>query len=157
MIYNLFNKPILLLIIAFAFCQISFAQDSTHSIKSKIEAKNFVFKAQTASPAKGGLRQLTSDYDVKVKGDSLVSYLPYYGRAYAGADLNEGGIQFTSIKFDYKMKAKSKGGWDITIKPKDNREVNQMTLSVSESGYANLTVISNNRQPISFNGYIENK
>jgi hypothetical protein len=153
--YLLFRMSILFFFITYCFAQMSFAQDSTKSIRSKIEGKDFVFKAQTATPAKGGIRQLTSDYDLKIKGDSLISYLPYYGRAYAGADLNEGGIQFTSTKFDYKMKAKSKGGWDITIKPKDTRDVNQMTLSISENGYSYLTVISNNRQTISFNGYIE--
>src|SRR2546423_11477630 len=139
-IYMLFSKSIYLFLISVLLVQMSFAQDSTNSIRSKVEAKNFVFKAQTASPAKGGLHHLISDYDLKVKGDSLISYLPYYGRAYAGADLNEGGIQFTSTKFDYKMKAKSKGGWDITIKPKDAHDVNQMTLSISEGGNAYLTV-----------------
>ncbi|WP_414648326.1 DUF4251 domain-containing protein, partial [Dinghuibacter sp.] len=47
-----------------------------------------------------------------------------------------------------------KGGWEITIKPKDNRDVNQINLSVSSAGYASLRVTSVNRQAISYSGEI---
>ncbi|HTD93533.1 MAG TPA: DUF4251 domain-containing protein, partial [Chitinophagaceae bacterium] len=47
------------------------AQDVKNDFASKISGKHFIFKAQTATPTSGRLRQLTSDYDVKVSGDSL--------------------------------------------------------------------------------------
>jgi hypothetical protein len=40
------------------------------------------------------------------------------------------------------------------ITPKDNRDVRQMNFTISASGYATLQVSSNNRQSISYNGYI---
>jgi len=43
------------------------------------------------------------------------------------------------------------------IKPHDTQDTRLMSLSVSETGYASLQVISNNRQPITFNGYITEK
>jgi hypothetical protein len=52
------------------------------------------------------------------------------------------------------VKATKKGGWEIVLKPKDVRDVREYFLSVSEKGYANLRVTSNNRQPISYSGVI---
>jgi hypothetical protein len=129
------------------------------AIEKMITAHNYVFKAQTVLPT-GAVpnRQLTSDYDLRVSPDTVVSYLPYFGRAYtAPMDPTKGGIQFTSTKFDYKETQRKKGGWDILIKPHDIQDATQLSLNISETGYASLQVISNNRQPISFSGYIVEK
>lgn len=125
-------------------------------IKNLVDSQNYVFIAQTANPMSGRLRQLTSEYDLKVTQTAIVCYLPYFGRAYtAPIDPSQGGIQFTSKDFDYKATPRAKGGWDVQIKPKDNRDVQQMSLSISTDGYASLQVTSTNRSPISFNGYIK--
>ena len=124
------------------------------AIQQLVESKEFVFRAQSVTPIRGGFRQLTSEYDLRLLGDSLVSYLPYFGRAYsAPLDPRQGGLQFTSTEFDYEVKPKKKG-WDIRLKPKDVTSVQQMTLNVTTTGRATLQVISNNREPISFNGVI---
>ncbi|MDP4148546.1 MAG: DUF4251 domain-containing protein [Bacteroidota bacterium] len=124
-------------------------------IKNLIESQSYVFQAQTAMPMGGRVRQLTSDYDLTVGKASIVSYLPYFGRAYsAPIDPREGGIQFTSKDFSYSAVPGKKGGWDIRIKPKDAGDVQQLSLSVSEDGYATLQVINTTKQPISFHGII---
>ena len=102
--------------------------------------------------------QNTADYDLKIKPDTIDSDLPYFGRAYtAPIDPADAGIDFTSVKFDYNIVPGKKGGWEITIKPKDVTDINGMYLSISENGYALLRVNSNNRQAISFTGYIADK
>ncbi|MBN9384553.1 MAG: DUF4251 domain-containing protein [Chitinophagaceae bacterium] len=126
------------------------------AIKSLVDSQNYVFVAQSALPLSGRVRQLTSDYDLRVTKNSIISYLPYFGRAYqAPLDPTKGGIQFTSKDFDYTTTPGKKSGWTVQIKPKDYRDVQQMTLSISASGYGSLQVVSTNRQPISFNGYIK--
>ena len=130
-------------------------QEKLAEIERLIESKNFVFIAQRALPSGGRNINLTSTYDLRVFGDTLVSHLPYFGRAFvAPINPSEGGIHFTSTKFSYDVKEKKNGGWDITILPTDTRDVRRMYLSVSEEGYASLQVGSNNRQNIGFNGYI---
>ncbi|MHA4806557.1 DUF4251 domain-containing protein [Flavitalea flava] len=125
------------------------------AIKNLVDSQSYVFKAQSAMPMSGRTRQLTSDYDLKVTKSSIICYLPYFGRAYsAPIDPTQGGIQFTSKDFDYTVTARKKGGWDVQIKPKDKRDVQQLSLSISQDGYASLQVTSTNRQMISFNGYI---
>jgi hypothetical protein len=127
------------------------------SVQKVVNSKHFVFKAQTVLPMSGTSRFLTSDYEVKLSGDSLISYLPYFGRAYSVTYGGSGGIDFTSTKFDYEVRPRRKGGWDITIDTKDVKDYQRFNFTISDNGYASLQVISNNRQPISFNGYIVEK
>ena len=129
--------------------------DKKAAMKSLVESKNYVFRAQTAIPQTGQTRNLTSIYDLKITTNSIVCDLPYFGRAYAPVDPNEGGIQFTSKDFTYTSKPTKKGGWEIAIKPNDiSADVRQMWLTITSDGYATLRVIGNNRNPISFSGQI---
>lgn len=133
-------------------------KDKQEVIKSLIESKQYVFKAQTALPSRGRTRPLNTEFDLRVSGDSLISYLPYFGRAYsAPINPSQGPLNFTSTDFDYKVSDRKKGGWDIDIRPKDVQDPRQMSLRVFDNGSASLTVTSNNRQPISFNGFITEK
>jgi hypothetical protein len=133
-------------------------------VKKMVDDVNFVFKANYANPQGGGNRALTSDYDLKVVKDSVIAYLPYFGRAYVAPEpgTTEGGIKFTSTNFKYDAKQGKKGGWQIVIKPKDHditnwRDVQQLILNISNNGYASLQVLSTNRSPISFDGEIEDR
>lgn len=146
-------------LMAIALSSTAFAQNLDKATVNKlINSKNFVFKAQTVLPMSMAARQLTdSYYDVKLWSDSLVSYLPYFGRSYTAVYGDEGGIKFTSTHFKYEAKKRKKGGWIISIMPFDTREGNELNFIVSENGSAYLQVNSNNRQSISFNGYIEKR
>jgi len=125
------------------------------AIREMVTNQQYTFKAQTASPLAGRLRQLTTDYDLKVSKEQIVAYLPYFGRAYsAPLDPSKGGIQFTSKDFDYKLTERKKGGWNVSIKTKDLAEAQQMELTIFSDGTASLQANSTNRQSISFNGYI---
>ncbi|MBB1285986.1 DUF4251 domain-containing protein [Flavisolibacter sp. BT320] len=127
------------------------------TLKSILQSKNFTFRAQSAWPLQGTVIQLTSGYDVKLFPDSINTFLPYFGRAFTSGYSAEGGIKFISKKFEYKLKEKQKGGWELTIKPTDTRDVTELTYSIAANGYATLQVLSNNRQAISFYGVVEKK
>lgn len=133
------------------------AQKTGEATQTLLAGKSYVFKAQTALPMTGGSRQLTSNYyELKITKDSIRSFLPFFGRAYtAPMNAEDAGIQFTSTAFVYSEKEKKKGGWDVQIKPKDTKDVRQMVLNISSSGFATLQVISNTRETISFTGRIE--
>ena len=131
-------------------------EDKQTAVRNMVELQQYVFKAQYVLPTTGSQRALTSDYDLTVSKSAVSSYLPYFGRAYvAPINPTEGGIKFNSSKFQYIKEDNKKGGWDITIIPKDAADVQKLNLRISSSGYATLQVTSTNRQPISFNGVIE--
>ncbi len=151
------------------------AQTDKATTTKIVEEKNYAFVATTAIPLNStdinnilmkmpggmgtaGINLTGSVYDVVITKDSVVAYLPFYGRAYSTSMNNdENGYKFTSKDFTYES-VKKKKGWSVVIKSKDVRDNVRMTLDISENGYASLSVLSNNRQSISYNGYIsENK
>jgi hypothetical protein len=106
----------------------------------------------------GGIINLTgSNYDLKIMPDSIIAYLPYYGRSFnAPMSNDDSGFKFTSTKFTYTT-TKAKKGWRVTIAIKDTRDSQRFDLNIGENGYASLNVISNTKQSISFNGYIKER
>ena len=133
-------------------------QQKAASIKNKISDQKYTFVAQYAQPLSYEQRYLTSDYDLRVTKDSVIAYLPYFGRVYMDAPYNstDDGIKFTSTKFNYKISPKKKGGWTIYINLNDVRRTSKLILDVYTNGSASLQAMSNSRDPISFNGYIQN-
>jgi hypothetical protein len=126
------------------------------AIKNMIDSQHFVFAAQSVNPLRGGYRSLTSEYDVSISKDKMVSYLPYFGRAeIAPLDPTKGGLDFTSTNFSYTVAPRKKNGWDVVIKPKDNSDIQQFLFTIYDNGTANLNVNSTSRDPISFNGNIQ--
>jgi hypothetical protein len=133
-------------------------RDSAKAVatKSQVEAKNFVFQAQSVTPMKGGRRQLTPGYTLSVSNDTVVCDLPYFGRAYQGGyGTSDGGIKFTSTKFEATVKNRKKEGWEVNVKPSDVSNIELLIITVHDSGSASLQVKTRDRQPISFDGYIE--
>lgn len=164
-------KSILMIAVLLTGIQAS-AQTDKETTTKLVNSQNFVFNATTASPManaelnaimsripggqSGSLIQLGGNrYQLVVEKDSLSAYLPYFGRAYtATMNNNDSGIKFNSTEFTYETKKKSKGSWVVTIKPKNEIDAQTMTLNINENGFASLNVNSNNKQAISFNGYI---
>jgi len=46
-------------------------------VKQIIEDRHYVFQPTYMTPMRGGGKALTAEYDMQIKGDSVISYLPY--------------------------------------------------------------------------------
>ncbi|GAA4091264.1 DUF4251 domain-containing protein [Mucilaginibacter panaciglaebae] len=129
-------------------------------VKQLISSGKYVFVADYVIPNSMPSHSLTSNYDVTVTPDKLEIWLPYFGRAYAAPrDASDGGVKLTTADFTNKVVSK-KNNWEITLTPNQSNppganDVRNLVLSVNADGYASLRVTSLNRQPISFNGHIE--
>jgi hypothetical protein len=130
-------------------------QDKYAQLKRLIDSKKYHFHALSATSMKGRVRQLTTEYGLTLNNDSLNVDLPYFGRSYsadyAATDLS---IQFNTSQFSYVADTTKKGGWEITIGPKNQPRANKIFMSVSASGYCTVQVTSNTRDPISYYGTI---
>jgi len=125
-------------------------------IKNMVEAQRYRFVAQSMMPMTGRSRQVSFGYDLRVTKDTLNAYLPYAGKAFtADYGSSTGAISFKTTEFEYVKKDAKKGGWDITMTPKNITNVRQIILRISSSGYTNVQVTSNTRDMISFYGYLE--
>jgi hypothetical protein len=147
------NK-LMLGLLAFVAAPIALQAQDTKT-DALIDAKTYIFNANTAMPMRGNSIPLTSYYTLQVGPDTIISDLPYFGRAFsAPINPSEGGIKFISTNFKYETEEGKNGRYEIFIVPKDDKDARQLRLSVSENGYATLSVSSNNKDNISFYGTV---
>jgi hypothetical protein len=129
---------------------------NVEEISNMINTRRFSFVAERVNPMRGSSRILTDNYDVIVKPDTVVCYLPYFGRAYqAPIDPSKGGLDFKSYSFSYNVTLNNKDEWQVYINPKDHPDVQQLYFQVFGNGTATLNVVNTNRDPISFYGHIK--
>jgi len=158
------------LILLFAVTSLSFAQEietdrretrserkknKKEEVKNLLEDKTFVFKPTHALPMGGGNIYLNHSYDAEVKGDTLISYLPFFGVAYhAEYGGRQSALDFTQPVENLDLKTTNKG-YQVSVDVKNKMDHLTYTFFVSEQGSATLNVNSTNRQSISFYGSIE--
>lgn len=101
------------------------------------------------------MAELDYGYTVVMKGDELAVELPYFGRMFnATMNRDKNSFRFTSKNFGVEETANRKKAKVFKITPKDVGEVQKMVLEVFPNGKAYLSIDANDRQPISYSGYI---
>ena len=125
--------------------------------KELIDNKEFVFEADWATSYKGRRVNIAGDsYDLVIKNDLCKAYLPFYGRAYSGSAYGgDGGIKFEveGVSYDIKHNDK-KTKTKIKFQIKHNSENYDIFLTVYSNGNANLSISSNNRSNMTYDGKI---
>lgn len=105
----------------------------------------------TGAPAK----RLTNDYILKVEGDMMTSYLPYFGTAYDAPYSGGNGLDFKEPIKNYKSEQVKKDKTRITIDVDHDSDHLTYTLEVFDNGNVSLNVISTRRESINFNGTLK--
>ena len=126
-------------------------------VKKTVDSGRFQLVMNQAHPMSGRMITLTSEYTLDLSGDSAISYLPYYGRAYS-APMNsaEGGIKFSEPVKEKKVVFNEKNkSYTISFKVKGKEDTYQFFITLWLSGYSSVSVTCNNRQPIDFSGEIQ--
>ena len=125
-------------------------------VAQQVENFDFTFEANYVYPTGFKSMYLSPYYDVKVSKDTVAAFLPYFGRVYtAPMNPNEGGIQFISKEFEYKVaEGKKANSWYVDINVKDAEQPVYLQFEIWGNGNARLFVRDQNKQPISFQGTI---
>lgn len=127
--------------------------DST-AVRNLLDSQSFVFIAVYVNPMGGRRRDLNSGYELSISKDSLISYLPFFGRGYSSPiSPSDVDFDYKSTNFTYTVMA-ARRGWNITIKPKDQNYLQELYFRVFDNGSTSLNVTSINRSSISYDGYI---
>lgn len=131
--------------------------EKMQALDSVINSNRWRFSANNVMPQFGNSGPVNGSYDVVCKNDSLVVYLPYFGRTNSAANAynNKGPLDFTSTDFTLKKEQTKKGRWEISIQPKDNRDVQSINFILYTNGSAALSITMSSRSPISFDGRVE--
>jgi hypothetical protein len=148
-------------VLVFLFCLglFSFAQaqqTDSEKLQGAVDTKTFVFEARQATGMRGRTVQLSPSYLLIVSPEKVTGDLPFYGRSYqATPGSTEGGLKFEFSEFDYTVKPRKKGGWDITIEPTENSDIRSLYLTIQKTGNASLRIISDNKEGMSYSGIIK--
>lgn len=160
------KKYFLLVLALHCFGSLIFAQDSKtqkkqdnyDKVKAVIETGKFEFVALKANPQ--GARQIdltTNPNFLRVNGNKGEGHLPYFGRSFSGGyGTGGGGIEFNGEWLEYNVeKNDSKFRVMIKFKIRGESDTYSGTLTITTIENASLTISSNNKQVISYNGNIK--
>ncbi|MFA9191751.1 DUF4251 domain-containing protein [Flavobacterium sp. FZUC8N2.13] len=125
-------------------------------IEKLIDAKEFQFVARNLNSQTFRMVDLSIIPNfIQFKPDFIKSEMPFFGRGFSG--LGYGGSD-TGLKFEGKPEKfvvnKQKKGYQIDVAVKGQQDFFNITLSVLFEGSSTLTIISNNRESISYFGEI---
>lgn len=137
---------------------------------SLVSSKNFTFHAERAHPVSydvlnvlnslpnapaSRIMQISGQgYKIILTPQKAEVALPYFGRAFTPpVGSRENSLRFTTKDFVLSETQGKRGKTIITVKPKEY-EVTDLIIEVFPNGKAFVSVKSNDRQPITFDGYI---
>lgn len=140
------------------------------NVTSLLQSGEFTFMAQRALPnnsdvinvmnslpASSSSRLLSLDYGytVQFKDSAVLVELPYFGRMYSPSyDTSKNSYRFTTKDFTLDQTNGKKGSTIYTVLPEDQPNVQKIIMEVFPQGKAFVSIISNDRQGISYDGYI---
>jgi hypothetical protein len=124
-------------------------------IDTLVNSKVFVFVAKFALPTGGKQINLSTNPNyIKFNPDLLDGDMPFFGTAYSGIGYGgDNGIKFRDKPETYTVE-KTQKNFQVDAKVKGENDVYKLSLSVSFEGNASLSIISNNRATISYQGEI---
>lgn len=164
--------PFFVLVLLFQNCS-SQNTVSSQMVNTLVSSDEFTFHAERANPTNydvinviNSMPNATStrilqldagSYIIQIQKDKLEVVLPYFGRTFNptyGGNSSDNSYRFTSKDFTIAKSQDKKGNWIYKIKPNDVKNVSDINIEVFKNGKAFTSVRSNDRQPITYDGYI---
>ena len=125
------------------------------AVENILSERSYTVNISMMYPRRGNSVNVTPDFSLQVDGDTLVSYLPYYGRAYSVPYGGGKGLNFSAPIQDYRVTKGHKGNTLITIVVNNGEDILKYTLEVYANGSSTINVFSRDRDPISYSGYLQ--
>lgn len=147
------------------------SNSSSETVNALVNADEFTFHAERANPMNYDVINIVNsipnapqlrtfqisgeNYGIDIKKGMMDVALPYFGRSFnASYGSTDTSYRFTSKDFTVTKSQSKKGKWIYKIKTNDVRNVSDIIIEISKNGKALTSVRSNDRQPISYDGYI---
>ena len=128
------------------------AAEQAKAVKTALQERNYQIAVNRMYPSRGASKIVSSGYTVEVRNDSLISYLPYFGRAYDVPYGGGNGLNFSAPIRNYKESQTKSDLRHIEIDVKNDEDTYLYTLDIFDNGSADINVRSRQREPISFSG-----
>lgn len=128
--------------------------EKAQRVKELIDSGKYKVEVDRALPMGGRSVNLTSSYGIEIKGDSIYSHLPYYGRAYSVPYGGGSGLSFDKPITDYKVTYDEDDKATITFSSRSDDDRYELRVQIYSNGTATIYVQPTNRQSITYHGDI---
>ena len=124
-------------------------------VREKIESKNYVIKCDRMYPMRGQSKYVGSDYSITIKGDTVRSYLPYFGVAQSASYGGKNVLDFDKVCTDYTCKEDKKESLIVSFTVENENERLKYHLTIYPNGTVRVFIQPLKRDSISYSGELE--
>ncbi|WP_067149287.1 DUF4251 domain-containing protein [Pseudotamlana agarivorans] len=107
----------------------------------------------------GSVNLIGNSNFLTISGDSITSYLPYFGERQMGGSYggDDSAIAFKGLMKNYKVTQKKDSSYDISFEAKSNSENFRVNITLFPNLKSEMILTGNTRTPIRYSGSIQNK
>ena len=121
-------------------------------VKVALDKREYKIIINRMLPMQGGSKNVSYGYSVEVRNDSLLSNLPYFGRAYEVPYGGGKGLSFDAPIGNYHETKANNGSRQIVIDLKNEEDNYTYRITVFDNGSSSIQVQSRKRDNISYTG-----
>lgn len=124
------------------------------AVMRMISDTTYTINVTSALPMGWKTVHLSTYYSLEVAKDTVISCLPYFGRAYSIPYGGGKGLVFDGYAEDYTVSDGKDGSKEIEFTAMNEEDNYTFGITVFPNGSAHINVNSNKRQPISYMGRV---
>ena len=131
------------------------AAEQAKKVTAALNERHYVITIDRMIPMRGASKSVSYGYSVEVRNDSLISHLPYFGRAYNVPYGGGKGLNFDAPISSYKQFQKKSDQRSIEIGLANDEDTYVYMIDVFDNGSTSVQVTSRQRESISYSGKME--
>ena len=131
------------------------AEQVSTTVQRMLNAKHFTLSVNNMHPASASSKYVGGEFFLEVKGDTLRSYLPYFGTVYRSSYNAGNALDFEQKMESFQQVRKKKNCTTIYISVRTAEDFFKYTLNIFDNGRFDLYVQPVHRQPISYDGELQ--
>ena len=124
-------------------------------VTNALNNRDFKIAIDRMYPMRGSSKHVSFGYSVEVRNDTLISYLPYFGRAYNVPYGGGKGLNFSAPIGSYQEFMKRNGQRHIEIGVANDEDTYFYTIEVFDNGSSSVDVRARQRERISYSGNLD--
>lgn len=124
----------------------------TRQVQEGLDTRHYTIAVDWMKPLGGMARHVTSNYELRVNGDEVDSYLPYVGEAYRLPYGGGKGLIFKGKIENYSINYLTSNRSHIEFTANSGEDTYHFRIDVFNNGKSIIDIIAQERDAISFDG-----
>ncbi|MBQ9555540.1 MAG: DUF4251 domain-containing protein [Muribaculaceae bacterium] len=124
----------------------------TRQVQEGLDTRHYTIAVDWMKPLGGMARHVSSNYELKVAGETVDSYLPYIGEAYRLPYGGGKGLNFKGKIENYTITYPTSNRSHIEFTVNNGEDVYHFRIDVFNNGKSIIDVIAQDRDAVSFDG-----